>query len=198
MGMNTKFVFEYSFFYIQIHLNVQILPVPEFYFAYIVIHAAQDLWSKVDDVWKIHIFCRWFKDFFYRIFKYFDCIQIFGPFCNIRSHSYYVQIFSRLMTNTTFPELCYWTWSLGWSTRSWTRRTAISTTQKTSTCPSTGVGLETTGPADTGRWVCISLPLTTSGLKKHPVFRATGPYLSELADPRLFLRKYRFFSLGSL
>ena len=33
MGMNTKFVFEYLFFYIQIYLNVQILTVTVFYFA---------------------------------------------------------------------------------------------------------------------------------------------------------------------
>jgi len=33
---------------------------------------------------------------------------------------------------------------------------------------------------------------------KNHVFRATRPYLSEPADPRLFLRKYRFVSLGSL
>ena len=32
--------------------------------------------------------------------------------------------------------------------------------------------------------------------KKNPVFRATRPYLSEPADPRLFLRKYRFFFVG--
>jgi len=35
-----------------------------------------------------------------------------------------------------------------------------------------------------------------SGLKKNPVFQATRPYLSEPADPRLFLRKYRFFCWG--
>ena len=28
--------------------------------------------------------------------------------------------------------------------------------------------------------------------QKNPVFRATRPYLSEPADPRLFFRKYRF------
>ena len=31
---------------------------------------------------------------------------------------------------------------------------------------------------------------------KNPVFRATRPYLSEPADPRLVLRKYRFFRWG--
>jgi len=36
----------------------------------------------------------------------------------------------------------------------------------------------------------------TLGLK-NPMFRATRPYLSEPANPRLFfLRKYRFFSFG--
>ena len=32
--------------------------------------------------------------------------------------------------------------------------------------------------------------------KTNPVFRATRPYLSEPGDPRLFLRKYRFFRWG--
>ena len=34
------------------------------------------------------------------------------------------------------------------------------------------------------------------GLKKNPVFRATRPYLSEPADPRLFLTKMPFFRWG--
>jgi len=34
--------------------------------------------------------------------------------------------------------------------------------------------------------------------KKNPVFWATRPYLSELADPRLLFTKLPFFSLGSL
>jgi len=32
-----------------------------------------------------------------------------------------------------------------------------------------------------------------SGLQKYPVFRATRPYLSEPADPRLFITKMPFF-----
>ena len=34
--------------------------------------------------------------------------------------------------------------------------------------------------------------------KKNHVFRATRPYLLELADPRLFYENIGFFSLGSL
>ena len=36
------------------------------------------------------------------------------------------------------------------------------------------------------------------GLKKNPMFRATRPYLSEPADPRLFFYKNAIFFRGGL
>ena len=56
--------------------------------------------------------------------------------------------------------------------------------------------LQTIKPAHISTGTLYTHHLAFLGLKKIPVFRATRPYLSETADPRLFFTKILFFFIG--